>query len=63
MPVQAASTPGNGRVALVVLGFVVLLVLRLAHVIAWSWWWITAPLWGMALLGVAAFLVTLGKRR
>ena len=25
--------------------FVVFLVLKLTHVIDWSWWWITAPLW------------------
>lgn len=26
--------------------FLVFLVLKLTHVIDWSWWWITAPLWG-----------------
>lgn len=26
--------------------FFVFLVLKLTHVIDWSWWWITAPLWG-----------------
>lgn len=25
--------------------FVTFLVLKLTHVIAWSWWWVTAPLW------------------
>lgn len=25
--------------------FVVFLVLKLCHVIDWSWWWVTAPLW------------------
>ena len=33
--------------------FIALLVLKLTHVIDWSWWWITAPLWG----GFAIFLV------
>lgn len=28
--------------------FLVFLVLKLTEVIAWSWWWITAPLWGVA---------------
>lgn len=33
--------------------FVVFLVLKLTHVIDWSWWWITAPLWaGLALYTV-----------
>jgi NADH:ubiquinone oxidoreductase subunit 6 (subunit J) len=25
--------------------FTVFLVLKLTKVIAWSWWWVTAPLW------------------
>jgi len=25
--------------------FVVFLILKLLHVLGWSWWWITAPLW------------------
>lgn len=32
--------------------FVVFLVLKLTEVIDWSWWWVTAPLWGAAALGV-----------
>lgn len=33
--------------------FVVFLVLKLTGVIAWSWWWVTAPLWGpLAVAGV-----------
>lgn len=36
--------------------FLVFLVLKLCHVIDWSWWWITAPLWGGALLGVIGIL-------
>lgn len=26
--------------------FLVFLVLKLTDQIAWSWWWVTAPLWG-----------------
>jgi hypothetical protein len=25
--------------------FLVFLVLKLTHVINWSWWWVTSPLW------------------
>jgi len=32
---------------------VVFIVLKLTHVIDWSWWWVTAPFWG----GIAIFLV------
>lgn len=32
--------------------FVLFLALKLCGVIAWSWWWVTAPLW----IGFALFL-------
>lgn len=35
--------------------FVVFLVLKLTHVINWSWWWVTAPLW----IGLAIFVVVM----
>lgn len=35
--------------------FLVLLVLKLTEVVAWSWWWITAPLWG----GLVVILLTM----
>lgn len=25
--------------------FFIFLILKLCHVIDWSWWWVTAPLW------------------
>lgn len=37
--------------------FLVFLVLKLTKVIDWSWWWITAPLWGpiAALISLVIF--------
>ena len=52
------SSSGVGLFGLV---FIVFLVLKLAEVGAvadWSWWWVTAPLWGPALL--ALLLVVVG---
>lgn len=37
--------------------FIVFLVLKLTGVIAWSWWWVTAPLWGGVALVVAVVLL------
>lgn len=31
--------------------------LKLTHVIDWSWWWVTAPLWISAAFGLAVFLM------
>jgi hypothetical protein len=36
--------------------FLVFLVLKLTNVIDWSWWWVTAPLWG-GLAIVLAFII------
>ena len=36
--------------------FVIFLILKLTKVIDWSWWWITAPLWGGILLWIIAFM-------
>ena len=38
--------------------FLVFLVLKLTKVIDWSWWWITAPLWGP--IGVCVVLFIIG---
>lgn len=40
--------------------FVVFLVLKLTNVIAWSWWWITAPLWVPLALVILILLVIIG---
>lgn len=39
--------------------FLVFLVLKLTKVIDWSWWWVTAPLWGQVALSVIIFVVTI----
>jgi hypothetical protein len=46
---ESGCTLGPGFIV-----FIVFLVLKLTNTIAWSWWWVTCPLWiGFAvLLGV-----------
>lgn len=39
------------KVTFPLLLFLVFLVLKLTGVIAWSWWWVTAPVWGGFLIG------------
>lgn len=34
--------------------FLVFLVLKLTHVIDWSWWWVTAPLWVPVCIAIVA---------
>lgn len=58
--VQHNSSSGIGVPTSV---FIVFLVLKLTHYIAWSWWWVTAPLWGplvLAIVGLIIFAVIFG---
>ena len=51
---RKSSVVVSGGVTFLELLFVVFLVLKLIGVIDWSWWWVTAPLWGVfgLLLGI-----------
>jgi len=37
--------------------FLVFLVLKLTSVIDWSWWWVTAPLWGPLIIALIVILI------
>lgn len=50
----SASVRGIGFIGLL---FITFLVLKLTHVIDWSWWWVTAPLWGGVLIWVLFLLI------
>jgi len=39
--------------------FLLFLTLKLTNVIDWSWWWVTAPLWGGIAIFLAAALILL----
>jgi hypothetical protein len=39
--------------------FWVFLILKLTHVIDWSWWWVTSPMWIPAIF-ILLFVVLLG---
>ena len=52
---------GNG-VGIGFILFLTFMVLKLCGQIDWSWWWVTAPLWGPACVFVAAgMLIGIGK--
>lgn len=35
----------------------ILIVLKLTHVIAWSWWWVTLPIWGYFAAALLIFVI------
>lgn len=38
---------------------IIFVVLKLTHVINWSWWWVLAPLWIGVLVAGIIFLILL----
>lgn len=53
---SSSSSSGIGCGTLLGVAFV---VLKLCHIINWSWWWVLAPFW-VGFLLVVLFLVVLG---
>lgn len=51
------SAASGGGVSLMTVLFLIFLVLKLCGLITWSWWWVTAPLWGGFALILAGFLI------
>lgn len=46
-----------GSISFCDLLFFIFLVLKLAKIINWSWWWVTAPLWGQVAILILIFIV------
>lgn len=62
---NAKTTTSSGGIGIGLAGatFLVFLCCKLTGQIDWSWWWVTAPLWGgfaIFLLGILVFLAFTG---
>lgn len=60
---EKANVSVSGGVGFPTLLFLVFLVLKLTGVIAWSWVWVTAPLWislGLSVVALVVFLAIVG---
>ena len=49
-----SSSAGIGFWGVLTIAFI---VLRLTKTIAWSWWWVLAPIWIPAAIAIIAFVV------
>ena len=49
------TTARTSGISFMTVLFFIFLILKLTGTIGWSWWWITAPLWG----GLALFLLVI----
>jgi len=56
MAESSSSSGGIGFVGLLTIAFV---VLKLTGHVAWSWWWVLAPVWITASFSVAVLAVLL----
>lgn len=54
---MASSSETGGGIGLCGFLFLIFLVLKLCGVIAWSWWWVTAPLWIPMAIGLVLCVV------
>ena len=59
---MAENSSSSGGVGFFGLMFLIFMTLKLTGVIDWSWWWVTAPLWGgFALIFVIVVIIALIK--
>jgi hypothetical protein len=54
------NTSSSSGVGFFGLMFLVFMTLKLIGYITWSWWWVTAPLWGGFILWIFAILIIMG---
>lgn len=53
---MSKNNSSNG-IGLFTLMFLIFMTLKLMGYITWSWWWVTAPLWGgFAIAGIIALI-------
>ena len=58
------NNAGNGGVGLCGLLLIAFIVLRLTHVISWSWWWVLAPFWiPLAIAAVCYIILAIAKSK
>ncbi|MBQ6097894.1 MAG: hypothetical protein IJK99_09125 [Bacteroidales bacterium] len=55
------SSSTGGGISIVGLLGIVFVVLKLCHVIDWSWWWVTCPFWGGIAIAIVIFFIYLIK--
>lgn len=51
---QSAKNGGIGFLGLLALMFI---YLKLTHVIYWSWWWVTLPIWAIPGILITIFVI------
>lgn len=67
MSSNSSTQANSGGIGFVGLLTIVFIVLKLVGIIAWSWWWVLAPIWISAGIGVLflaiILIIAIGGRR
>jgi hypothetical protein len=53
---MATETSSSGGIGFMGLLAIVFITLKLIGIITWSWWWVTAPIWGPILLAIVLII-------
>lgn len=65
---NTVSSSGSGGIGFTGLLQVAFIILKLCHVIDWSWWWVLAPTWVSCLIfmiifsGITVYWIIVDKR-
>lgn len=64
---DSSNTSSNGGIGFFGLLTIVFIVLKLTHVINWSWWWVLAPAWMpmlivLVILSAVAIVAVIGHK-
>lgn len=54
---MAKDNSSSGGIGLLTIMFLIFMTLKLTGYINWSWWWVTAPLWGGFALIIIVLLI------
>jgi hypothetical protein len=57
MATKRGNIVANGCLSLNFFVTILFIVLRLTHVINWSWWWVFCPLWGPVAVVIAMMII------
>ena len=57
---KTSSSSGIGTTGVLCIVFV---VLKLCHVIHWSWWWVLSPIWITIVVALLLFVVLVAVKR
>jgi len=57
---MSKSNTSSGGIGFCGLLTIVFIVLKLTGYIAWSWWWVVAPMWIGFLVGIGVLLLCVG---